>query len=78
VGGMHDASDWGMYNRNAVALENLRRITGMTRADGISPQAMQELNLYFKKHGSLPPAVSSLAPKLAALAPATPAVQPVA
>ena len=67
--GMGDASDWSMYNRNAVALENLRRVTGMARADGISPQAMQELSLYIKKNGRLPPAVASMAPSMPGMAP---------
>jgi hypothetical protein len=71
VGSMEDASDWSMYNRNSVALEGLRRYTGMTRTEGISPQALQELRIYAKTHGSLPSAVMALAPAPAAVAPLT-------
>lgn len=59
--GNMSADNWEMYNRNAVALENLGHISGMSRPSGLSPQAMQELRIYVKTHGSLPPSVASLA-----------------
>jgi hypothetical protein len=58
--GSMDPTDWAVYNRNAVALANLRRVTGMTRASGISPQALQELRIYAGLHGGLPPEVAAL------------------
>ncbi len=57
--------DWAVYNRNAAALANLNRISGMVRAEGVSPQALQELTIYVKTHGGqLPPAVAALAGKV--------------
>ena len=59
--GSMDPSDQEVYNRNAVALGTLRRVTGMVRAAGVSPQALQELRMYVQAHGQLPPDVLSLA-----------------
>lgn len=58
--GSMDPTDWAVYNRNAVALANLRRVTGMSRASGISPQALQELRIYAGLHGGLPPEVAAM------------------
>lgn len=59
-GNPNDPTDWKVYNRNAVALANLGRIQGMVRPEGVSPQALQELQIYAQTHGSLPPAVLAL------------------
>ncbi len=59
--GSMDPTDWHVYNRNAAALANLRRITGMARASGLSPQALQELRIYAGLHGGLPAEVAALA-----------------
>jgi len=59
--GSMDPTDWQVYNRNAVALGNLNRIQGMVRPAGISPQALQELQIYAQTYGQLPPEVLSLA-----------------
>jgi hypothetical protein len=60
-GGSMDPKDRRVYNRSAVALGNLRRITGMVHADGVSPSALQELALYAQANGGqLPPAVAAL------------------
>jgi hypothetical protein len=58
--GSMDPTDWQVYNRNAVALGNLQRTTGMIRAAGISPQALQELQIYAQTYGQLPPEVMAL------------------
>jgi hypothetical protein len=60
-GDPHNPTDWNVYNRNAAALQNLRRITGMNRPSGISPQALQELRIYAMTYGRLPAEVTSLA-----------------
>jgi hypothetical protein len=59
--GSMDPADWQVYNRNAVALGNLRRTTGMARPTGVSPQTLQELQIYAQTHGGLPPDVLALA-----------------
>ncbi len=59
--GSMDPSDTEVYNRNAVALGNLRRVTGMVRAAGVSPQTLQELQMYVQANGQLPPDVLALA-----------------
>ena len=61
--GSMDPTDWEVYNRNAAALASLRRVSGMVRSSGLSPQAMQELQIYAKTYGSLPPEVLALAAK---------------
>jgi hypothetical protein len=60
-GNPNDPTDWQVYNRNAAALANLGRIQGMVRPAGVSPQTLQELQIYVQTHGQLPPAVSALA-----------------
>jgi hypothetical protein len=59
-GGASDPTDWQLYNRNAVALANLGRIQGMVRQAGISPQALQELQIYAQTYGRLPAEVTAL------------------
>ena len=58
--GSMDPTDWQVYNRNAVALGNLRQTTGMVRSAGISPQALLELQIYVQTYGQLPPEVMAL------------------
>lgn len=59
-GDPNNPTDWQVYNRNAVALANLGRIQGMVRPAGISPQALQELQIYARTYGTLPPEVLAL------------------
>lgn len=59
--GSMDPTEPGVYNRNAVALENLRRTAPMVHADGISDRALQEIKIYAGLHGgALPPALAAL------------------
>jgi hypothetical protein len=61
LGDPNNLLDWAVYNRNAAALANLNRIRGMVRPEGVSPQALQELQIYVRTHGGvLPPAVAAL------------------
>jgi hypothetical protein len=54
-------NDWSVYDSNPAKLAELRTIGGMVRSAGISPEALQELQIYAETHsGSLPPAVLSL------------------
>lgn len=61
--GSMDPTDWQVYNRNAAALANLHRVQGMVRPSGLSPQTLQELQVYVQTHGALPPAVLALLPQ---------------
>jgi hypothetical protein len=61
AGSPTNPTDWEVYNRNAAALANLGQAAGMVRASGLSPQALQELQVYAKIHGQLPPEVMALA-----------------
>jgi len=61
--GSMDPTDWQVYNRNAAALANLRRVQGMVRPSGVSPQALQEIQVYVQTHGQLPPAIQALVPQ---------------
>jgi hypothetical protein len=54
-------TDWQMYNRNAAALAYLDRIAGMIRPSGLSPQTLQELQIYARTYGRLPAEVMALA-----------------
>jgi len=47
--------DRNLYNRNRISLNMLKRITGMKRPDGISPAALQEIQMYIKVYKVLPP-----------------------
>lgn len=58
--GSMNPTDTAVYNRNAVALADLRRLGGMVRASGVSPQALTELQLYVLAHGRLPDEVAAL------------------
>ena len=59
--GSMDPTDWAVYNRSASAAANLGRVAGMKRPDGISPQALLELQVYAQLHGGqLPPAVQAI------------------
>lgn len=58
-GGAPEPSPEQMYNRNYHAQKCLDR-TSMTRAAGISPQAMAELRLYAASRGGLPADVLAL------------------
>lgn len=51
-----------VYNRNFEALGALTRIRGMVRPGGLSPQALQELAIYVRANGRLPPEVAALCP----------------
>lgn len=62
-GDPNDPTSEEVYNRNAAALANLGRVQGMTRASGISPQALMELQIYARSHGQLPAEVLALAPR---------------
>jgi hypothetical protein len=61
--GSMNPTEWeGCYNGNLVALNNLRRTTGMVRGGcGLSPQTMQELELYKRTNGRLPDEVVAMA-----------------
>ena len=60
-GDPNNPTDERVYNRNAAALANLGRVSGMNRPEGMSPQALQELRIYAQTHGQLPRLSSSLA-----------------
>jgi hypothetical protein len=58
--GSMNPGDEQLYNRNAVAHSNLVKIQGMVRSSGLSPQTLQELELYIKNNGQLPQEVINL------------------
>jgi hypothetical protein len=61
--GSMNLSDTAVYNRNAVALADLRRYGGMVRASGVSASTMRELEIYAQANGKLPDEVVALAAK---------------
>ena len=59
--GSMNPGDEQLYNRNAVAHSNLLKIQGMVRPSGISPQTLQELEIYVRNNnGQLPQEVTNL------------------